>query len=109
MTELSVIHHLLTDCTCTSQVSAIESTPPLFAKRRPAIEEGHICFMTKIHAEVKGSGLASWAGAAYPNNLLCGFGDGVTPSGNIYVVAFGSDERPHFAPGRDPEKILVAF
>lgn len=87
----------------------IQFSPPLSDKRRAAIEQGHICFMTKIHAEVKGSALASWQGTAHPNPLLFGLGDGLTPRGNTRVTAFGGEERPHFVPERDIEKIHDAF
>ncbi|OKL56696.1 hypothetical protein UA08_08018 [Talaromyces atroroseus] len=87
----------------------IKFSPPLSAKRREAVDQGHIYFMTKIHAEVKGSGLASWQGTAYPSPLLFGFGDGLTPQGNTHITAFGGDERPHFLPERDVDKICEAL
>ncbi|KAJ5594004.1 uncharacterized protein N7459_000212 [Penicillium hispanicum] len=87
----------------------IQFSPPLAAKRHEAIEQGHICFMTKIHAEVKGSGLVSWRGTAYPNNLLFGFGDGLTAKGNTHITAFGGKAPPHFVPERNLEKIHEAL
>ncbi|KAL1859238.1 hypothetical protein Plec18170_002354 [Paecilomyces lecythidis] len=87
----------------------IDFEPPLSAKRQEAIRIGHINFMTKIHADVKGSELASWNGMRYPNLLMFGYGDGVTPKGNAHIVAFGKDERDTFVPERDPEKVINAL
>ncbi|KAI1362304.1 amine oxidase [Xylaria arbuscula] len=97
---------------CTAPLSTLKSltfSPPLSPLRQEAISEGHINFMTKTHAIVKGSGLASWNGVCYPNNILYAYGDGVLPNGDAHLVAFGADERPHFVPERDPEKIVAAF
>lgn len=65
--------------------------------------------MNKIHADVEGSGLTSWNGMRYPNLLMFGYGDGVTPSGRAHIVGFGKDERATFVPGRNPEKAVDAF
>lgn len=97
---------------CTAPLNTLHSLkfdPPLSPLRQEAVELGHINFMTKIHAVVKGSGMASWSGACYPNNLLYAYGDGLLPNGDTHIVAFGTDERPHFVPERDPEKIIHAF
>ncbi|KAJ5114074.1 hypothetical protein N7456_002608 [Penicillium angulare] len=83
--------------------------PSLSPLRQEAVEAGHINYMTKIHAVVKGSGMASWNGVCYPNNILYAYGDGVLPSGDAHLVCFGTDERPHFVPERDPAKILSAL
>ncbi|OGM44145.1 hypothetical protein ABOM_006990 [Aspergillus bombycis] len=87
----------------------ISFTPPLSPTRQQAIEIGHVNYMTKIHADVKGSVLTSWNGMRYPNLLMFGYGDGVTPSGNAHIVGFGKDERGVFVPERDPEKAIEAF
>lgn len=60
----------------------IQFEPPLSPRRQEALEIGHVNFMTKIHAEVEGPGLASWNGVKYPNLLMFGYGDGVTENGN---------------------------
>ena len=87
----------------------ISFSPPLSPTRQQAISIGHVNHMTKIHADVKGSGLASWNGMRYPNLLMFGYGDGVTPNGNAHIVGFGKDERDVFVPERDPEKVIDAF
>lgn len=87
----------------------IKFSPPLSAKRQEAIETGHVNFMTKIHAQVADKGLASWNGMRFPNLLMFGYGDGVTPKGDAHLVGFGKDEREHFVPERDPEKVAEAF
>lgn len=97
---------------CTVPLNVLKSLtfdPPLSSLRQEAVEAGHTNFMTKIHAVVEGSGMASWNGTCYPNNLLCAYGDGVLPSGDAHLVAFGTDERSHFVPERDPDKIVDAF
>ncbi|KAI0146126.1 amine oxidase [Xylariaceae sp. FL1272] len=97
---------------CTAPLSTLKSltfSPQLSPLRQEAIQEGHINFMSKIHAVVKGPGMASWNGVSYPNALLYAYGDGVLPSGDAHLVAFGADERPHFVPERDPEKVVAAF
>lgn len=97
---------------CTVPLNVLKSLtfdPPLSLLRKEAVEAGHINFMSKIHAVVKGSGMASWNGMCYPNILLYAYGDGVLPSGDAHLVAFGTDERHHFVPERDPEKIVQAF
>lgn len=53
--------------------------PPLSPTRQEAIRVGHVNYMTKIHADVEGSELTSWNGMRYPNLLMFGYGDGVTP------------------------------
>lgn len=87
----------------------IDFHPPLSAKRQEAIEIGHVNFMTKIHAEVEGSGLASWNGMKFPNLLMFGYGDGVTENGNAHIVGFGKDERSTYVPEHHPEKTIRAF
>ncbi|OJJ75771.1 hypothetical protein ASPBRDRAFT_51486 [Aspergillus brasiliensis CBS 101740] len=87
----------------------IQFSPPLSTKRREALEIGHVNFMTKIHAEVEGSGLASWNGMRHPNLLMFGYGDGVTENGNAHIVGFGKDERDTYVPERDPERTVDAF
>lgn len=87
----------------------IQFFPPLSPKRQEALEVGHVNFMTKIHAEVEGPGLASWNGMRYPNLLMFGYGDGVTENGNAHIVGFGKDERVTYVPERDPEKTIDAF
>ncbi|KAJ5640568.1 hypothetical protein N7528_000193 [Penicillium herquei] len=87
----------------------IQFSPPLTTKRQEAINQGHICFMTKIHAEAKGSGLVSWQGTAYPNDLLLGFGDGVTTQGNSHITAFGGKEHALFTSNPDLGNIHKAL
>lgn len=83
--------------------------PPLLDLRRAAVEEGHICFLKKIHADVKEKGLASWNGVKHPGNLSNIDGDGITPDGKAHLVAFGSDKGKDFVPGKDPKKVVKAF
>ncbi|CAG8421138.1 unnamed protein product [Penicillium salamii] len=87
----------------------IQFTPPLSAKRKEALDIGHVNFMTKIHAEVAGTGLASWNGMRYPNNLMFGYGDGVTANDNAHIVGFGKNEGKNFIPEHDPRKAIAAF
>ncbi|KAJ6094547.1 amine oxidase [Penicillium canescens] len=87
----------------------IDFKPPLSSKRQEALEIGHVNFMTKIHAEVEGPGLASWNGMKYPNLLMFGYGDGVTENGNAHIVGFGKDERTTYVPERDPQRTIDAF
>lgn len=87
----------------------IKFDPPLSNKRQEALEIGHVNFMTKIHAEVEGPGLASWNGMKFPNLLMFGYGDGVTENGNAHIVGFGKDERSTYVPERHPEKTISAF
>ncbi|KAL1866156.1 hypothetical protein Plec18167_009155 [Paecilomyces lecythidis] len=97
---------------CTAPLNTLKSlkfNPPLSALRQEAVEIGHINYMTKIHAVVEGSGMVSWNGACYPNALLYAYGDGILPSGDTHLVAFGADERRHFVPEHSPEKIIQAF
>lgn len=90
-------------------LKSLEFDPPLSTLRKEAVETGHTNFMNKIHAVTKGPGMASWNGTSYPNNLLCAYGDGVLPNGDAHLVAFGTEERPHFVPERDPEEIVKAL
>lgn len=90
-------------------LGSILFNPPLSAKRQEALQIGHVNFMTKIHAEVEGPGLASWNGMKFPNTLMFGYGDGVTENGNAHLVGFGKDERATYVPERDPEKTIDAF
>lgn len=87
----------------------IEFLPPLSTKRQEAINLGHVNFMTKIHAQVGEKGLASWNGMKFPNLIMFGYGDGVTPKGDAHLIGFGKDERDTFVPERDPEKVVDAF
>ncbi|CAG8000440.1 unnamed protein product [Penicillium olsonii] len=87
----------------------IQFNPPLSAERQEALNIGHVNFMTKIHAEVAGTGLASWNGMRYPNNLMFGYGDGITTNGNAHIVGFGKNEGTNFIPERDPEEAVNAF
>ncbi|KAJ5097069.1 amine oxidase [Penicillium angulare] len=87
----------------------VEFNPPLSRKRQEALDIGHVNFMTKIHAEVEGSGLASWNGMNYSNLLMFGYGDGVTENGNAHIVGFGKDERATYVPEHHPEKTIDAF
>ncbi|KAK0637896.1 Monoamine oxidase N [Lasiodiplodia hormozganensis] len=87
----------------------VNFTPLLSAKRREAIQLGHVNHMTKIHADVKNRELACWNGMRYPNPLMYGYGDGNLPNGNVHIVAFGKDERDNFVPERDPEKAVDAL
>ncbi|KAH8688513.1 hypothetical protein BGZ61DRAFT_353207 [Ilyonectria robusta] len=87
----------------------IRFEPPLSKFRQEAVNLGHVNFMNKIHAEVKGPGLASWNGMAYPNLLLYGYGDGVLDNGNAHIVAFGKDERDHYVAENCPEETVEAF
>lgn len=88
---------------------SIHFEPPLSPTRQQAINIGHVNFMTKIHADVKETGLVSWNGMKLSNLLMFGYGDGVTPNGDAHIVGFGKDERDTFIPERDPEKAIEAF
>ncbi|GAA5918587.1 hypothetical protein JCM6882_001901 [Rhodosporidiobolus microsporus] len=88
---------------------SIRFSPPLSQARQEAITISHVNHMSKIHAEVEGSGMTSWAGCNYPGRLLYGYGDGQVKNGNAHVVAFGADERDNFCPEEEPEKALEAL
>lgn len=45
----------------------------------------------------------------YPNLLMFGYGDGVTPGGRAHIVGFGKDERATFVPEKNPEKAVDAL
>lgn len=97
---------------CTIPLNVLHSVkfdPPLSPLRQEAIQLGHTNFMTKIHAVVEGSGMASWNGTCVPNDLLCAYGDNLLPSGDAHLVAFGTDERDHFVPEDDPKMVVQAF
>lgn len=97
---------------CTIPLNLLKSVrfePPLSQLRQEAVEAGHINFMTKIHAVVEGSGMASWNGTSYLGNLLCAYGDGVLSSGDAHLVAFGADKRSEFVPEEHPESVVEAF
>lgn len=83
--------------------------PPFSPLRQEAIDAGHINFMTKIHAVVDGSAMASWNGSSFPGHLSCAYGDGLMPSGDTHLVVFGADERPHFVPEKHPDKVVEAL
>jgi hypothetical protein len=88
----------------------IRFEPPLSPLRQEAVNIGHVNFMNKIHAEVKGSGLASWNGMSFPNILMYGYGDGVLNNGNAHIVAFGTDERATgYVAEKCPEQTIEAF
>ncbi|KAF9871506.1 hypothetical protein CkaCkLH20_11153 [Colletotrichum karsti] len=90
-------------------LKTIQSSPPLSAKRQEAITTGHINFMSKVHAVVEGSGLASWNGVRSTGNFVIAYSDGVTPQGEAHLVAFGGDEHKTFVPEREPEKVIAAL
>lgn len=97
---------------CTAPLNTLKSItfdPPFSKLRQEAIEEGHINFMLKAHAVVKGSGLASWNGACYPNTLAWAYGDGVLPSGDTHLVSFGADNRDDYTLEDHPEWVAEAF
>ncbi|CAI7641200.1 unnamed protein product [Penicillium bialowiezense] len=87
----------------------VQFTPPLSKKRQEALDIGHVNFMTKVHAKVTGSGLASWNGMRYPNNLMFGYGDGVTADGSAHIVGFGKNEGIDFVPELHPQETIEAF
>lgn len=87
----------------------IKFVPPLSAKRREAVELGHVNQMTKIHADIANLELARWNGMRYPNLLMYAYGDGTLRNGEVHIVAFGKDERDTFVPERDPKKALDAL
>lgn len=88
---------------------SIHFDPPLSSLRQDAIQLGHVNYMTKIHADVKETGLTSWNGMRFPGLLIFGYGDGITPNGDAHIVGFGKDERDTFVPERDPQKTIDAF
>lgn len=90
-------------------MKTIKISPPISAVRQAAFDEGHINFMTKIHASVEGSGLTSWNGMRSPGFIAQGYGDGVTSLGEAHIVGFGGDERKDFTPENEPEKVVAAF
>ena len=87
----------------------VEFSPPISALRLEAISLGHVNRLVKLHAEVHGSGLASWNGVRDPSLLMFGYGDGVLPNGNAHIVAFGDDQDGSFVPEWEPEKAVEGF
>ncbi|KAI9150863.1 putative monoamine oxidase N [Paramyrothecium foliicola] len=87
----------------------VEFSPTLSVRRQEAINIGHVNHMTKIHANVSNVELERWNGMRFPGNLMYGYGDGVTPKGDVHLVAFGADERPNFIPEKHPEKAVNAL
>lgn len=97
---------------CTAPLNTLKSitfNPPLPDLRQEAVKAGHINFMTKAHAVVKGPGMASWNGACYPNPLSFAYGDGILPSGDAHLVSFGADYRHEFVLEEQPERLVNAF
>ncbi|KAK7211512.1 hypothetical protein V2G26_018690 [Clonostachys chloroleuca] len=97
---------------CTAPLNTLNSIqfdPPLSRLRQEAANQGHINFMTKAHAVVKGSGYASWNGLAYPNELSAAYGDGLLPNGDTHLVSFGADYRDEFVLEEQPERLVAAF
>ena len=97
---------------CTVPLNVLKTVtfePPLSPLRQEAIGIGHVNFMSKIHAIVEGPGLTSWNGMRTPGHLLFGYGDGVHPSNNAHIVAFGADQRESFVPEQDPHKVVKAL
>lgn len=97
---------------CTAPLNTLKSIqfePPFEQLRQEVIDAGHINFMTKAHAFVKGPDMASWAGACHPGPLNMGFGDGLTAEGDAHLTAFGCDYRDHFVLEEAPEKLVDAF
>lgn len=90
-------------------LKTIKFSPPLSAKRQEAFTIGHVNFMSKVHAIVKGNGMASWSGMLAPGYLVNGFGDEVTADGDTRIVAFGGDEKDTFVPEKEPEKVIQAL
>lgn len=86
-------------------------TPPLSARRREAIETGHVNHMTKVHADVSDAVLERWNGCRFPGDLMYGYGDGQLPDGRgTHIVAFGADERASgFIPEEDPARTIKAL
>ncbi|ETS77698.1 hypothetical protein PFICI_09760 [Pestalotiopsis fici W106-1] len=87
----------------------IHFDPPLSQGRQEAINIGHVNQMTKIHANISNTELERWNGMRFPGHLMYGYADGVLPSGEVHVVAFGADERDEFVPERQPEKAVAAL
>ena len=97
---------------CTAPLNTLKCVhfdPPLSPLRQEAVNQGHINFMTKAHAVVKGSDYASWNGLAYPNELSAAYGDGVLPNGDSHLVSFGADYRDEFVLEKNPERLAKAF
>lgn len=90
-------------------LKTIQISPPLPPLHQEAIDVGHINFMTKINAVVEGDALASWNGMSTPGYIAQGYGYGITNKGEAHIVGFGGDEREHFTPEKEPEKVLAAF
>ncbi|KAM0755298.1 amine oxidase [Meredithblackwellia eburnea MCA 4105] len=97
---------------CTIPLNVLHSikfSPPLSPKRQEAITLQHVNHMSKIHFEIEGDGMTSWAGCKYPARLLYAYGDGQVANGNAHVVAFGADQRHDFTPEKEPEKAVAAL
>ncbi|KAH7039579.1 uncharacterized protein B0I36DRAFT_426242 [Microdochium trichocladiopsis] len=89
-------------------LSSIRFTPPLPAGKALAAQQGHVNKATKTHFEVKGTGLRSWSGVAYPSKgQMYLYGDGLTPAGDTHIIAFGPD--PGLFAGKKIDKIKGAL
>lgn len=97
---------------CTVPLNVLKDVafePALSARRREAINIGHINQMSKIHADVGNPELERWNGMRFPGQLLYGYSDGVLPNGDVHLVAFGADQRGSFVPEKEPLKAVDAL
>ncbi|KAF2452628.1 monoamine oxidase N [Lineolata rhizophorae] len=90
-------------------LSGIAFWPPLPAAKAEAARIGHVNKSVKLHAEVAGTTLRSWAGVTYPDNgLLYGVGGGLSPDGRDTELVFFGAEATELQPEEDGEKTLEA-
>lgn len=97
---------------CTVPLNVLKDVgfePPLSARRREAINIGHVNQMSKIHADVGNPELERWNGMRFPGQLMYGYGDGVLRNGDVHLVAFGADEGGSFVPEKEPLKAVDAL
>jgi hypothetical protein len=89
----------------------IKFSPPLSAAKAKASKLGHCNKVTKVHVECANPELRSFSATAYPHNKLTyTFGDGITPSGNTHLVAFGSSlPDVHLQPKENIQDTVAAF
>ncbi|EXK26216.1 hypothetical protein FOMG_17186 [Fusarium oxysporum f. sp. melonis 26406] len=87
----------------------VQFEPPLSNLKIRAAEIGHVNKAVKVHYEVTERNLRSWDGIAYPGTGLVGaYADGVTPAGNVHIVAFGA-ESTKLVPGNNIKKTKTAI
>jgi hypothetical protein len=99
---------------CTAPLNVLHNikfSPPLSVAKAKASKLGHCNKVSKVHVECANPELRSFSATAYPHNKLTyTFGDGITPSGNVHLVSFGSSlPAVHLQPEENIQDTIDAF